>query len=322
MRPKTLSFQVPPDWDDLPHEIQRLVMLDLLQQRQARSGVGSLPKGISFYDVWKRARNCPTVFSLGSGSKDQFDGYESFTMELALVRSLIGVSEVNGGGPALMKLAAKSNQTANSITAKYEGLKRRFVPRVFQVLLNLPSERPNGYGDEGCVVRAIDNLDARTPMSIALGKPLAALIYPNGFGTLEELFRLMCGNQLHPHLKSVLKRQVPVILLDHKEESSGALWFDELNGFFERMARTGTIGSGDLNAIHRVNVDQPDAVRKTMNIIDQSARELFKVSLIREWEEKNREKLLPTARKLMVLVKPIHQPRNPQTPCLRKMSLR
>jgi uncharacterized protein (TIGR00730 family) len=80
------------------------------------------------------------------------------------------------------------------------------------------------------------------------------VVFPGGFGTLDELFEMLTLNQTHK-----LYRRMPILLY-------GSEYWDEIVNF-EALVRHGMISLDDLNLFHRVN-SPPEALAVLQREID------------------------------------------------------
>jgi uncharacterized protein (TIGR00730 family) len=77
----------------------------------------------------------------------------------------------------------------------------------------------------------------------------ALLVFPGGFGTLDELFEILTLRQTHK-----MRKHLTVVLF-------GAAYWDEVINF-DALVRHGTIDAGDLQLFHRT-----DSVDEAFNIV-------------------------------------------------------
>jgi uncharacterized protein (TIGR00730 family) len=83
----------------------------------------------------------------------------------------------------------------------------------------------------------------------------AVVLFPGGFGTLDELFEILTLAQTHK-----MKKRMPIVLF-------GAKYWDEVLNF-EALVKYGTISAGDLALFHRT-----DSIDEAYDIITRGLTE-------------------------------------------------
>ncbi|NQU62344.1 MAG: LOG family protein [Rhodospirillales bacterium] len=130
----------------------------------------------------------------------------------------------SGGGPGIMEAANRGASEANGINA---GLN-----------ISLPHEQL----DNPYITRELNfefhYFFMRKFWFIYLAK--AIIVFPGGFGTMDEFFEVMTLIQTNK-----LNKPIPIVLF------GGEFWSDVLN--LEAMVKHGTIDAGDLNLFHKTS---------------------------------------------------------------------
>ncbi|MDX6553840.1 MAG: hypothetical protein QOD86_35 [Miltoncostaeaceae bacterium] len=139
-----------------------------------------------------------------------------------------GFAVITGGGPGIMEAA---NRGAHEVGACSVGLN-----------IELPFEQgPNAYQD---VALTFHFFFTRKVMFVRYAN--AFVVFPGGFGTLDELFEALVLIQTRKI------RSFPVVLV-------GTAWWSGLIGWMrERMVGEGMISPGDIDLVHCT--DDPDEV--------------------------------------------------------------
>src|SRR5882672_1529604 len=132
-----------------------------------------------------------------------------------------------GGGPGIMEAA---NRGASEAGGRTIGLN-----------IGLPHEqRPNAYITPGLCFQ-FHYFFMRKLWFAHLARAL--VVFPGGFGTMDELFELLTLSQTHK-----LDRTIPVLLYGSE------YWKETVN--FEGLARCGMIDAGDLDLFRFVDAPQ------------------------------------------------------------------
>ena len=148
-----------------------------------------------------------------------------------------GFAVITGGGPGIMEAA---NRGAHEAGACSIGLN-----------IELPFEQgPNAYQD---IALTFHFFFTRKVMFVRYAN--AFVVFPGGFGTLDELFEALVLIQTHKI------RSFPVVLV-------GTAWWSGFIGWMrERLAGEGMVSPGDLDLLHCT--DDPDEV---VAIVEAGAR--------------------------------------------------
>jgi hypothetical protein len=144
-----------------------------------------------------------------------------------------------GGGPGIMEAANRGASEAKGLN------------------VGLTISIPNEEFDNPYVSRELDfhfhYFFMRKFWFVYLAK--AVVLFPGGFGTLDEMFEILTLVQTRK-----LKKRLPIVLFGAK------FWNDVLN--FDALVRYGTISPEDLNLFHRT-----DSVDEAFEIITKSLME-------------------------------------------------
>ena len=132
-----------------------------------------------------------------------------------------------GGGPGIMEAANRGAYDAEAPTIGYN--------------ITLPMEQePNAYSTPDLTFRF--HYFAMRKMHFAM-RAAALVVFPGGFGTMDELFELLTLRQT-----GKMTKPMPVVLYDSK------FWNKTIN--FQNFADTGLIGAHDLNMFSMADTPQ------------------------------------------------------------------
>ena len=184
-----------------------------------------------FEAVERIDRPAITVF----GSARVREGHPAYTAALEAGRLLAeaGFAVVTGGGPGVMEAANRGAREAGGLSVGFN--------------IELPHEQgSNGYLDIGVTFR---HFYARKTMFVKAAEGF--LIFPGGFGTLDELYEsltlIQTGKVLH----------FPVVLFD------SAYWRPMLDWIKGRLLADGMISPEDLDLLG-VTDSVEDAVKQIL----------------------------------------------------------
>lgn len=181
-------------------------------------------------------------------TKDYYRAAEEFAFKLAtwskeLEKEDHGFTICSGGGPGVMEAANRGAQRANAVTI---GLN-----------IAIPFEqKPNQYISPELNFE-FHYFFMRKLWFLYHAKAL--VVFPGGFGTLDELFETLCLKQTH----KLEKFNIPVLLYDP------AYWKDLIN--FPKLVDYGLISPKDLDLFHYF--DSPD---HGMEILKPKLEEMIK----------------------------------------------
>ena len=164
----------------------------------------------------------PAVAFFGSARSAAGSAEYALAREVASAVARMGFNVLTGGGPGVMEAANRGCREGGGLSV---GLSIR-----------LPVEqRTNAYVDREC---AFDYFFARKLMFVR--HSCAFLIFPGGFGTLDEAFEALTLVQTHkiPHF--------PVLLF------GGEFW-SGLAGQIDAMERRRLIAPGDRERLHAIS---------------------------------------------------------------------
>jgi uncharacterized protein (TIGR00730 family) len=176
------------------------------------------------------ARVCPAVSVFGSARTQADDPDYELARRTAELLGRAGYSVITGGGPGIMEAA---NRGAREAGARSVGLN-----------IELPFEqRPNPYAD---VALEFHYFFTRKLMFVRYA--VGFVVFPGGFGTLDELFEALTL------IQTGKVRHFPVVLV-------GGEWWGGLVAWLrERLLATAKIAGADLDLI-TVTDDPHEVVR-------------------------------------------------------------
>lgn len=180
------------------------------------------------FDELSDVTSAVTIF--GSARVDERDPWYQAARETARRLGEAGFAVITGGGPGIMEAGNRGAREGNALSV---GLN-----------IELPHEQHiNPYVD-----REIDFRYFFVRKTMFVKYSCAFVVFPGGFGTLDELFEaltLMQTNRID---------DFRVVLMSH------AFWGGLLDWLRERVAAEGKIDRGDLELLY-VTDDPADAVR-------------------------------------------------------------
>jgi uncharacterized protein (TIGR00730 family) len=163
----------------------------------------------------------PAVSIFGSARVDERNPAYDLARRTARMLGEAGFAIVTGGGPGIMEAA---NRGAREAGATSVGLH-----------IDLPFHQPqNSYVD---VALRFHYFFTRKVMFVRYAS--AFVVFPGGFGTLDELFEALTL------IQTGKIRNFPVVLLQH------SYWQGLLDWVEERLLGDGMIGPGDLDLLRR-----------------------------------------------------------------------
>ena len=177
------------------------------------SALGAVQRAVSFFGSARAPRDAPDYL---------------LAQRVARTLGTAGFAIITGGGPGIMEAANRGARDAGALSI---GLN-----------IELPGEQ------EGNAF-----LDLNLPFHYFFVRKLmfvryasAFVVFPGGFGTLDELFEALTLIQTEK------VRHFPVVLVGTE------FWGGLMNWVREWLARTGKIDAGDLRLL--INADEPDLV--------------------------------------------------------------
>jgi uncharacterized protein (TIGR00730 family) len=175
----------------------------------------------------------PAVTVFGSARADPGSPYYNKCLAVAETLAKNGFAVISGGGPGIMEAANKGAQNANGVSV---GLN-----------IELPSEQtPNAYQDVRVEFRYFF---VRKLMFVKYA--VAYVIFPGGFGTMDELFEALTLIQT----KKI--RGFPVVLVGRD------YWQGLIDWMKKTLLAAGNIDPADLDLMHIV--DEPEEVCAIIN---------------------------------------------------------
>ena len=164
----------------------------------------------------------PAISMFGSARTKDKDKYYQMAEDVAYDLSNLGFSIISGGGPGIMKAINKG---------AYRGKSNSIGLNII-----LPNEQePNRYQD---ISFNFKYFFTRKVMFVKYAS--AYVVFPGGFGTLDELFEVMTLMQTRKI------QQFPIILVGKD------FWTDSLLWIRKKLLGNNLIGSNDLNLIKLV----------------------------------------------------------------------
>ncbi len=183
----------------------------------------------------------PAVTFFGSSRSTERDRYYRLAYETAFNLGRLGYTIITGGGPGIMEAANRGAYDSGTISV---GLN-----------IEIPTEQhPNRY----------QNLSLRfnyffVRKVMLLKYSLAYVIFPGGFGTMDELFEALTLIQTGKSYR------FPLVLV-------GSEYWKPLLDFMENvMVKFGTINREDIDLINLV-----DTPREVMELIYERSREKYR----------------------------------------------
>ncbi len=208
----------------------------------------------------KLANVGPAVTFFGSARAKENDKFYQKAYTLAYLLGKGGYTIITGGGPGIMEAA---NRGAKDASAKSIGLN-----------IKLPKEQiPNKYQT---LSLEFEYFFVRKVMLIRYS--LAYVIFPGGFGTLDELSEALTLIQTKKAPK------FPIILMEKN------FWNGFLDFLENSMIKNNTIDQEDLSLISIT-----DDIEEAISIIDKHL--LYRIDIMKAINDKNLNKFTETAKK-------------------------
>jgi uncharacterized protein (TIGR00730 family) len=184
----------------------------------------------------------PAVSMFGSARVPPGDPYYELAREVGRQFALAGWAVVTGGGPGIMEAVNRGAQEGGGLSIGFN--------------IRLPHEqRANPYID---LLLTFDHFYARKTMFVKAAEGF--VIFPGGFGTLDELFEsltlIQTGKVFH----------FPVVLMDC------AYWQEMLDWIRREQLERGLISPGDLELLSHTD-DPAEAVQIVLGHHAQHAAE-------------------------------------------------
>jgi uncharacterized protein (TIGR00730 family) len=180
------------------------------------------------FDTLSDVRNAVTIF--GSARTRPGDPYYEKAVETARLLAKEGFPIITGGGPGIMEAANRGAQEGNGLS------------------IGCNIELPFEQGLNPYVERAINFRYFFVRKTMFVKYSTAFIVYPGGFGTMDELFEALTL------IQTGKVKHFPVILF------GGAYWEGLVEWLRERVAGEGKIDTKDLDLLH-VTDEPAEAVR-------------------------------------------------------------
>jgi uncharacterized protein (TIGR00730 family) len=192
------------------------------------------------FDTLHDIRNAVTIF--GSARTTAEDPYHDKAIETARLLAREGFPIITGGGPGIMEAANRGAQEGNGLSIGCN--------------IELPFEQHlNPY-----VERSINFRYFFVRKTMFVKYSTAFVVFPGGFGTLDELFESLTL------IQTGKVKHFPVVLMGK------AYWAGLVEWLRERVAGEGKIATKDLDLFH-VTDDSADAVRWIMKARERRTQE-------------------------------------------------
>lgn len=186
------------------------------------------------YDKMMKIGPCVSIF--GSARLKEDNKYYKQAVELAEKLTEMGFGVITGGGPGIMEAG---NRGAKNAKGKSVGL-----------CINLPHEEAaNQYVDPKHMI-SFNYFFARKVMFVKYAQSF--VVFPGGFGTLDELFEALTLIQTHKISR------FPVILV------GSDFWNGLIDWIKEQLVGNGTISPNDMNLFKLT-----DDMDEVINIIEE-----------------------------------------------------
>jgi uncharacterized protein (TIGR00730 family) len=190
--------------------------------------------GRLLWGMWKLTRFPQPAITFFGGSrvgKNTIAAKTAFKLAKKLTEE--GFSIITGGGPGIM---ASANQGAYEVAREY-GIKNKRKRTKFTslgiTLTSFGRERLNQYIHDGIVM---DHFFTRKWLLIRYS--IGFIVFPGGFGTLDELFEIVTLEQCYQMPK------MPIILMNVE------YWEPLIDWMKNRALKEGLIDDKDLDLIH------------------------------------------------------------------------
>ena len=170
------------------------------------------------FDTLSDIRNAVTIF--GSARTPERDPYYQKALDTARLLAREGFPIITGGGPGVMEAANRGAQEGNGLS------------------IGCNIELPFEQGTNAYVERSINFRYFFVRKTMFVKYSTAFLIFPGGFGTLDELFEALTL------IQTGKVRNFPVVLFDRD------YWREPLHWINGRLLDEGMISHDDLALLH------------------------------------------------------------------------
>jgi uncharacterized protein (TIGR00730 family) len=193
------------------------------------------------FDTLSDVRNAVSFF--GSARTEAGDVMFERTVETARLLSKEGFAIITGGGPGIMEAANRGAQEGGSLS------------------IGCNIELPFEQGTNPYVERSINFRYFFVRKTMFVKYATAFVVFPGGFGTLDELFEALTL------IQTGKVKNFPVVLFGREYWQGLADWLRD------RVASEGKIATEDLSLFH-VTDDPREVVRVIMKARERRARSL------------------------------------------------
>ena len=195
-----------------------------------------------FVEATERLANIqPAVSIFGSARTPPGSPYYNLTEQIARLLSDAGFAVISGGGPGVMEGANRGAQEAGGLSVGFN--------------IELPREQGNAYCDLAVTFK---HFYARKTMFVKAAEGF--VIFPGGFGTLDELFESLTL------IQTGKIGTFPVVLFDSD------YWSEMLDWVRSEMLDDGLISPADLDLL-TVTDDADVAVNAVVSAYEQRRAE-------------------------------------------------
>lgn len=187
----------------------------------------------------------PSITVFGSARLDVDSPYAKKACALSKKLSIGGFSIITGGGGGIMEAANRGAfEAAQELGIKYKKSKRIPKRTLGIGLTRLNQERPNKYVQDNIV---LEHFFARKWLLVRYS--IGFVVFPGGFGTMDELFELMVLVQCER------MKKVPIILFGKN------FWEPLGREMISKMLKRGLINKSDRNIIFAITDDVDEAYK-------------------------------------------------------------
>jgi uncharacterized protein (TIGR00730 family) len=197
------------------------------------------------FDTLSDVRNAVSFF--GSARTESGDPMFERAVETARLLSKEGFAIITGGGPGVMEAANRGAQEGGSLS------------------IGCNIELPFEQGTNPYVERAINFRYFFVRKTMFVKYATAFVVFPGGFGTLDELFEALTL------IQTGKVKNFPVVLFGREYWEGMVAWLEG------RVAGEGKIATEDLSLFH-VTDDPPEVVRLIKQARERRSRSLAEVS--------------------------------------------
>jgi len=194
--------------------------------------------------MWKLTKLPQPAITVFGSSRMAFDSKDGDrACALAKKLTLGGFSVITGGGPGIMAAANKGAfEAAKELRLEYENGDRKGLPSLGIGLTRLNREKSNPYVHDYI---EMEHFFARKWLLVRYS--VGFVVFPGGFGTMDELFELLTLMQTKRMPK------YPIVLVDKE------CWEPVRDIINKQMVAKGLIGKGDEKLVDLITDDVDEA---------------------------------------------------------------